>query len=756
MHQTIERPTTAGYAAASGACGKRSLTVAVMAALSIMSAAPARAQQAPVAVDKTGDKTPAQAGEIQQVEVRAAADAYDPRRDDTAAKIVVNHDEIVKYGDTSVLDVLKRVPGVTVSGMGGRGAQVQMRGLGGGYTQILLNGERAPAGFTLDSLAPDVIERIEVLRAASAEFSTQSIAGTINIVLKKTVKVGERVLKTGLSRSRESLGPNANLQLSDKAGKLAWSFAANYTHEHYDRTVHSEQEFDDAAGIPYGLRRARQPENGRFSNYNLTPRLVWTLESGDMLTAQTFVNVGRFQNDNRTLVDTPLGAPPAYPDLHQTVSNDFKTLREEGNWVHKFESGATLDAKLSGSVGAAANATYRAANLDGPSNPAFPALRELIQSNASFGNVNTKGKFTSASWEGHALAFGWEGGQETEHDARRDRDSALPDVALPGGDELYKADVTRMALYGQDEWNVTPRWSMYAGVRWEGIRTRIEGNTFATVSNRSSVWSPLFQTLYKLPGTKGDQVRFALTRTYKSPSLQSLIPHRFTSVNNDQTQPDQTGNPDQKPELALGIDAAYEHYWAEGALLSAAVSARDIDNNTRDQTVFDGSRWVSRPVNTGHARARSVELEAKFPLKAIVATTTALDLRASVSRNWSSVDGVPGPNNRLLGQTPLSATLGADYKLGAFSAGGSFVFKRGGEVQVSAYQTTYESARRDLDLYALWKVDAKRQLRIAASNVLGQDWINASTYTVPGQGTQCGRTVYPSSATLRATLESKF
>lgn len=38
-----------------------------------------------------------------------------------------------------------------------------MRGLGAGYTQILINGERAPAGFSMDSLAPDVIERIEVL-----------------------------------------------------------------------------------------------------------------------------------------------------------------------------------------------------------------------------------------------------------------------------------------------------------------------------------------------------------------------------------------------------------------------------------------------------------------------------------------------------------------------------------------------------------------------------------------------------------------
>jgi outer membrane receptor protein involved in Fe transport len=151
-----------------------------------------------------------------------------------------------------------------------------------------------------------------------------------------------------------------------------------------------------------------------------------------------------------------------------------------------------------------------------------------------------------------------------------------------------------------------------------------------------------------------------------------------------------------------------------------------------------------------------VELEARFPLKALIETTTALDLRASLSRNWSSVDSVPGPNNRLLDQTPLSVTLGADYKLGKLSAGGSFVFKNGGAVQVSANQLTYTSVRRDLDLYALWKFDDKRQLRLAGSNLLGQDYISASSYTVAGQGTQRGRTVYPPITTLRATLETKF
>jgi outer membrane receptor protein involved in Fe transport len=730
----------------------RLLAVAVAAAFgALLAAAPVHAQQAAVSKEESPAKD-AKGEKVQQVQVKGALESYDPRRDDTASKIVVNHEDIVKYGDTNVLDVLKRVPGVTVSGNGGRGSEVRMRGLGNGYTQVLINGEKAPPGFSIDSLAPDLIERIEVLRAASAEFSTQSIAGTINIVLKKTVKAGQRELKLGFSRGDFSNGPNGNLQMSDKAGRLSWSLAANVRREHFDRVTRNVEEHIDPAGVQDGLRLGRSPENGHVTTYNITPRLIWNLENGDSLTSQTFVNLNRFENDERTEVDTELGPPPAYPNLHQTLSNDSRMAREELNWVHKFASGAKLDAKLSGTWAGPSNATYRSAGAS----PAAAALHEVILSNATVHNWNTMGKYTSASWEGHALAFGWDGGVQNENDARRDRDFYQPDLALPGGDEFYSADVTRLALYGQDEWNVTPAWSVYLGVRWEGIQTRVQGNTFDTTHNRSKVLSPLFQTLYKIPGTKGDQLRFAVTRTYKAPGLQTLIPHRFTSVNNNQTDPDQIGNPNLKPELALGIDGAWEHYWAEGAMLSVSASARNIQNNTRNQTVFDGSRWVSLPVNTGHARARGLELEAKFPLKALIDTTTALDLRASLSRNWSSVDAIPGPNNRLMGQTPVSATLGADYKLGAFSTGGSFVFKNGGEVRVSGNQTNYESVRRDLDLYGLWKFDAKRQLRLAGSNLLGQDYINQSSYTIAGSGTQRSRTVYPGKATVRATLEIKF
>jgi len=731
------------------------LASAVAATLSMtLAAAPAHGEQSAVTRDNGAakDGKGVKDDKLQQVEVRGSLGAYDPRRDDTASKIVVNRDEIGKYGDTNLLDVLKRVPGVTVSGNGGRGSEVRMRGLGGGYTQILLNGDKVPPGFTLDSLSPDLIERIEVLRAASAEFSTQSIAGTINIVLKKTVNPGRRELKLGYLFSDETKGPSVNLQVDDKAGRLAWSVAANVTREHFSRDVVQTEGHLDPTGIQDALRIGSMPQSGRRTRFNLSPRLIWNLENGGTLTSQTFVTINRFDTYVHTLFDTELGPQPAYPDLDQTFNTKQDLLREEVNWTHKFASGAKLDAKVSATAGSASPIEYRT----GAGSPGVGALHELIESNNKVRGMNTMGKMTSATWEGHALAFGWDGTYTTSDDARRERDYHLPNVSFSNGDELYTADVARLAVYSQDEWNVTPQWSVYLGARWESIRTKVEGNTFSAVRNRSTVFSPLFQTLYKLPNTKGDQLRFALTRTYRAPAVQSLIPHRFSSVNNSQTDPDSIGNPDLRPELALGVDVGWEHYWSEGALVSVSASARNIDNSTRIQTVFDGSRWVSLPMNTGSARARGLELEAKFPLKAIIDTTTALDLRVSLSRNWSSVDSIPGPNNRLLNQTPLSATLGADYKLGKFTTGGSFVFKNGGEVRVSADQISYESVRRDLDLYALWKLNPKTQLRLAASNLLGQDYITGGSYTTASAGTQRSRTITSGAATLRTTLEVKF
>ncbi|GAB3439669.1 TonB-dependent receptor [Massilia solisilvae] len=731
------------YHHATYACGAPLRLTIIAASLATALAAQAQETQPKATSEKTAESS------MQKVEVRGAADTYDPRRDDTASKVVITHEEIVKYGDTSVTDVLKRVPGVTVSGSPGRGGEIRMRGLGNGYTQILLNGERAPAGFSMDSLAPDTIERIEVLRAASAEFSTQSVAGTINIVLKKSVSRAQRELKVGLGRGPGVTNPSVNLQLADRADGFSWSFPLNLSYQDAERPAPAVEHDYDLAGNTIALRSTDFVNRNHIKTLNSAPRLNWKLANGDQLTWQSFLNVNRVRIDLDSRTTAQVGPNVPVPTVHTPMHNGFEMLRSDLNWTHQLASGAKLDVKVGGWVGGGYSEQHRYGYRDG-----VQVLDSITDNRGHDYNLSSTGKYTDPLGGGHALGVGWDVGYGRHNEHRLQEDYPIAGYSGYVSDERFVSQSARVATYVQDEWNITPRWSLYLGMRWEGVRVTTSGSGFDTVHTNSSVLSPLLQTLYKLPGAK-DQLRFAVTRTYKAPDLLSLPPRRFVSVNNSPTEPDVMGNPNLKPELALGFDASYEHYFAEAGLLSLSASRRNIQDFTRNMIILDGDRWVQLPSNGGTAETHSLEAEVKLPLKVLMAGAPAIDLRASVTRNWSRVDAVPGPNNRLDQQNPLSATLGIDYKAGPLTTGASFALRTGGPVRVSEQQTAYQSVRRDLDLYALWKFDPKVQLRVALSNVLRQDGLGATAFMQPDR-LVTRTTTYPALMLARATLEMKF
>jgi hypothetical protein len=125
---------------------------------------------------------------------------------------------------------------------------------------------------------------------------------------------------------------------------------------------------------------------------------------------------------------------------------------------------------------------------------------------------------------------------------------------------------------------------------------------------------------------------------------------------------------------------------------------------------------------------RSLGVELKFPSKLVWPTWPALDLRASVNRNWSQVASVPGPDNRLDQQVPLTANFGIDYKQGPYTTGASLALRSGGPVRISTEQSTRLQARRDLEAYLLYKVSPTVQLRFTAKNLLARDTENYSRY----------------------------
>lgn len=700
--------------------------------------------------DAKKDEKPA--AKVEQIEVKAAAGGYDARQEDTATKIVITEAEINKYGDTQVADVLKRLPGITVIG-----SSIRMRGLGNGYTQILIDGERAPPGFTIDQLSPALIERIEIVRAATAEFSTQSIAGTINIILKKKVSLAQREMRGSYAQGSFFKSFNPSFLVSDKSGNFSYT-VSGYVYENRNNYPYANTERGfDIGGNQILFRQSSGLYEGKGKGGGIGPRLNWTLANGDTISWSSFINLNKGNGNGEFRILTAIGTPPLVQSSFNQNAYESNFYRSDVNLIKKLADGAKLDVKLGGSFGRNTNDnTSRGFNASNQQN-----LDRNQTSSAADNGFTFTGKYSTPIIEGHSLVAGWDTGINQREESTMQRDRAFPNVvpAIQAFDsnEKFDARVLKLAAFAQDEWNVTKQWSVYLGLRWESLITTSEGDKYAPIRNRSSVFSPLMQTLYKFPNRTGEQIRLALTRTYKAPNTSQLIPRRFTSIENKPTSPDSQGNPDLKPELATGIDVAIEKFWAQGASMSLSGNVRRITDYNRRGLILLNGRWTSLPINDGTATTKGIEFDAKFPLQKLYKDAPPIDFRANLNRNWSTVDSVPGPNNRLDSQTPFSGTVGLDYRMknGDVVAGGSYSFRSGGRVRTSITQESIQSAKRDLDLYALWKVTKKTQLRLTLSNILKQPTNNESIYFDQFGSTRNSNTT-PSKMNIRAGVEVKF
>jgi outer membrane receptor for ferrienterochelin and colicins len=378
-----------------------------------------------------------------------------------------------------------------------------------------------------------------------------------------------------------------------------------------------------------------------------------------------------------------------------------------------------------------------------------------VESSASEDSVTFGGKYSLTVPGNHTLAAGWDWAHGRRTETRLER--AQPgDAVIAAGDETYAAQLDRMAVFAQDDWTITPRLSVSAGLRWEALRTRTEGNVLGAVNQQTHVLGPLIQALYKLSGEQ--QLRAGVTRTFKMPTLAKLAMRRYTVDNNNSAiNPDTQGNPHLAPEKAWGLDLAWERYFGKNAMVSAGTYARKIQDVTVDRVGQVGTTWISTPVNAGGAATWGVELEAKFPLQASIAGAPAFELRANLARNWSRVASIPGPDNRLAGQVPLNAGVGIDHRMAALPVnfGASFTFQGGGPASLSERTTAWAGVQRELGMFALWRMDARSQWRMSVANLLGQDRLSRSGF-VDQYGSLQVMTATPTSATLRLAFEHRF
>jgi outer membrane receptor for ferrienterochelin and colicins len=685
------------------------------------------------------------------VEGQHADPDVEERRQSVAAKMVFGREELDRYGDSSIGEVLKRLPGITISGRPGRGGDIRMRGLGHGYTQILINGDPAPRGFSFDTLAPEAVERIEIYRAPIAEHSARAIAGTINIVLREEFRRDRTELRVTGTEEKGHVQPGVSLQRSDNDGRLGYNVTLNVFGRSQGSEVYTTTTGRNLpAGSLYLLQDQYDDSRTTGEGIQLTSRFTWHLDGGDQVDFMPFVMQSRTPTPGYSLLEQPYPPPANPPDplteqpfsLARWVTEADSTVgRLSGDWTHNFAGGVKLKTRF----------LFGLALNDGTmQEDEFGIADHQLFSSTSIHDrtLSNGGKLTIPISGGGDVSSGWDLEYVSRFEDAVNVQDGVPELVGFGSD--IEAGVLRVAGYAQRDWNIDPSWAIYSGLRWEGITTT-SSDAQIDVHNESGVWSPILQSLWRLGDPaeeRPDQIRVALARTYRAPSLNNLVARPTLSKlypvdgPNSLASPDQVGNPELRPEVAWGLDAALERYLSEGGVLSASAFHRSIENLMRTTTNLETvswspyQRWVSEPVNVGQAETSGVELEAKFRLAEVMENAPPFDIRTNYSRFWSTVSEISGPNNRLDQQPKQTANLGLDEHLRSVPLTWGFNYNWTPQfyVQESPTQLYFQGPKRVLDGYALWVFNPATRLRISVANALHRDYETANTVFTPAPG----------------------
>jgi vitamin B12 transporter len=148
----------------------------------------------------------------------------------TTSASVITAKDIQAHEAETVLEVLRRVPGLDVVQTGSRGttATVFIRGSESDHVLVLIDGVEVNSttvgAFNFAHLTTENVERIEILRGAGGTlYGSQAIGGVINIITKR----GRGPAEAGISLEGGNGWTNRQvLTLQGEAGKLGYSFSA--------------------------------------------------------------------------------------------------------------------------------------------------------------------------------------------------------------------------------------------------------------------------------------------------------------------------------------------------------------------------------------------------------------------------------------------------------------------------------------------------------------------------------------------------
>ncbi|MEY4296107.1 MAG: hypothetical protein RLY82_1795 [Pseudomonadota bacterium] len=660
----------------------------------------------------------------------------------TGSMVTVDRQDIEQLGADSVGDVLRQLPGVQATPNANGGLEIRMRGMDKNATQILVDGQRvssASSQLPFDQLPAELIERIEVVRAPTAEHAGAT-GGTINLVLRQATAKRETNIRI---TDNHVWGKNAGQVFFSKSGPLSnqpilnkaqikeqlaqsaeipsspWTYflAASSTQQLLGANTHRQVLGNGALVSDTG-----SSSRYRRTELSLIPRLTGRLSSRDQLMLRGTFNRSRVYGDaasKGTAVDIPHGT---YGTTFNEIQDSQRSYAQLGaDWTRRFDE-SKLETSLSTSH--ASNTVNRAGT--NALNYVPPNI-----SNYTFDDDRRERTWLLKSkLTGTKSDLLWMYGFELEgRDLNVNNSNTItgPLTAFNAN-----AQIERRVLWAQTEWSLPAKTTLTAGLRAQQLHTKSTDPTTLQEQQRQFLQPSIHA---RTPIGEDMQWRFNAARVTRNPNVWDLLNRSTPSQgSNTISNPDSAGNPSLRPEVANTFDTGIESKLGNSGQMGAGVFVRQLSDVIANTTTLSAGRWVSQNNNVGSATVWGVEADAKTGLTALglgsdwTLSTNASILQSRINTGATAGSRIPG-QARYLVNANIAKPL---RRSGGWFGGGSISMVGVADLDTTAGVGGTDRARRSVDLY-IGRVNPNwGYWRIGIFNIGDAKYVKDRNYTSGG------------------------
>jgi len=279
--------------------------------------------------------------------------AMDTKRDASGVVDAISAEDMGKFPDTNLAESLQRISGVSINRVNGEGSEVTVRGFGGGFNLVTLNGRQMPSAnvgtitgnpldqgasgssrsFDFSNLASEGVRGLQVYKTGRASVATGGVGATINVETIRPLESGGTQASVGVKAVKDTSGDDVTPEVS---GLYSWSnddstFGVSVFGSFQERDSGSRH----ASVEEFGLRTWDSTDPSNLSNLGIVEgaTIINTPNDGQLVYRPTNLGLG-FNEDKRERTNGLLTV--------QFAPNDSMTFTADAAYAENIQDSTSL------------------------------------------------------------------------------------------------------------------------------------------------------------------------------------------------------------------------------------------------------------------------------------------------------------------------------------------------------------------------------------------------------------------------------